>query len=131
MAAVRTLTGLGTILSQQIPGLTRVAQRHLTASKSVGKAETARALEGLLDRVCLSLTLAKPVGLSTWAERESPRLGRAGVVDLMNGATQAVASAAVAVHAETNRVLAFLNVLTNEVEDAIVEGPQPHPDAAV
>ena len=80
--------------------------------------EREQALEVLLDRLCLSLTLAKPVGLTTWAERESTKIGRAGVVDTMCAATAAIASAAEAVRIERTRLLAFLEVLSREVEQA-------------
>ncbi len=75
-----------------------------------------KSLELLLDRLCLSLTLAKPVGLVAWAERETPRFGRAGVMDLTNAAMQTIAAAATGYDADQRRLLAFLDVLSREIE---------------
>ncbi len=67
MSAVRTLTALGAALGQRIPELARLAVEHVTAPAITGDPETEQSLEVLMDRLCLSLTLAKPVGLTTWA----------------------------------------------------------------
>ena len=48
----------------------------------------------LLDRLCLSLTLAKPVGLAAWASANPPASVRAAVVDLTGAATHTIALAA-------------------------------------
>jgi putative nucleotidyltransferase with HDIG domain len=116
MPAARTLTALGVALGQQIPALARFAQGKLTIPSSASGPDALRSLETLLDRLCLSLTLARPVGLIAWAERESPRSGRACVVDMMTAAAGAVASAAASCRVERTRLLAFLDVLSREVE---------------
>lgn len=84
-------------------------------SQSGPAAERETALEVLLDRLCLSLTLAKPVGLVSWAEREATKRGCAHVVDTMCAATEAISSAAAAVRVDRSRLHAFLEVLTHEV----------------
>jgi hypothetical protein len=116
MSAVRTLTALGAALGQSIPELARSAADHVTMPSLMGNTQIEPALEVLLDRLCLSLTLAKPVGLSTWAQRETPRLGRAAVVDLTGAATHTIALAAGAYETDQRRLLAFLDVLANEIE---------------
>jgi putative nucleotidyltransferase with HDIG domain len=116
MSAVRTLTALGAALGQSIPELARSAADHVTMPSLMGSTQIEPALEVLLDRLCLSLTLAKPVGLSTWAQRETPRLGRAAVVDLTGAATHTIALAAGAYETDQRRLLAFLDVLATEIE---------------
>lgn len=118
MSAVRTLTALGATLGQSIPELARTAADHVTIPSLMGDAKVEQTLEVLLDRLCLSLTLAKPVGLAVWAERESSRLGRAGVVDITGAATHTIGLAAGAFEIDQRRLLAFLDVLAGEVERA-------------
>jgi putative nucleotidyltransferase with HDIG domain len=118
MSAVRTLTALGAALGQRIPELARLAVDHVTVPALAGDPEIEQSLETLLDRLCLSLTLAKPVGLATWAERESLKLGRAAVVDMTNAVTHTIASASSSYDADPRRLLAFLDVLSSEVERA-------------
>lgn len=116
MPAVRTLTALGASLGQEVTALAANAARQLTLTKTAEDPEVERSLELLLDRLCLSLTLAKPVGLMAWAERETPRVGRAGVMDLTNAAMQTIARAAGVYEADPRRLLAFLDVLSREIE---------------
>jgi len=118
MSAVRTLTALGATLGQSIPELARTAADAVTIPSLIGSTQIEQSLSVLLDRLCLSLTLAKPVGLAAWAERESARFGRAGVVDLTGAATHAIALAAGAYETDQRRLLAFLDVLSTEVERA-------------
>lgn len=82
----------------------------------MGSTQIEQALAVLLDRLCLSLTLAKPVGLAVWAERESVRVGRAGVVDMTGAATHTIGLASGAFEIDQRRLLAFLDVLAGEVE---------------
>jgi putative nucleotidyltransferase with HDIG domain len=129
MSAVRTLTALGAALGQRIPELARLAVEHITLPAVAGDPDIEQSLETLLDRLCLSLTLAKPVGLTTWAERESPRLGRAAVVDLTTAATHTIAAASSGYDAESRRLLAFLEVLTREIERAALGSDEESTDA--
>jgi putative nucleotidyltransferase with HDIG domain len=133
MSAVRTLTALGAALGQNIPELARTAADHVTIPSLMGNAQIEQTLEVLLDRLCLSLTLAKPVGLSVWAERESLRVGRAGVVDLTGAATHTIGLAAGAFEVDQRRLLAFLDVLAGEVERSALgsegDAPERYADA--
>ena len=130
MSAVRTLTALGAALGQRIPELARLAVDHVTVPAIAGDPEIEQSLEVLLDRLCLSLTLAKPVGLGSWAERETPKLGRAAVVDLTSAATHTIASAASAYDSDQRRLLAFLDVLSREIERAALGNEEGVADAS-
>ncbi len=70
----------------------------------------------LLDRLCLSLSLAKPIGLVSWGEREASRVGRAAVSDMVAAATYAISVAASDFTVERRRVLAALEQLASEVQ---------------
>lgn len=133
MSAVRTLTALGATLGQNIPELARSAADHVTIPALTGDSRIEQTLAVLLDRLCLSLTLAKPVGLAVWAERESVRVGRAGVVDITGAATHTIGLAAGAFEIDQRRLLAFLDVLAGEVERGALgsegEELEKHPSA--
>lgn len=116
MAAVRTLTALGAALGQDISALAESTVTHLTLASTSDQPEVEKSLEVLLDRLCLSLTLAKPVGLVAWAERETPKYGRAGVMDLTIAAAHSLSTAALVYEADQRRLLAFLDVLVCEIE---------------
>ncbi|MDQ2865841.1 MAG: HD-GYP domain-containing protein [Candidatus Eremiobacteraeota bacterium] len=101
-----------------MPSLTKSAVDHVTLPSLARDPELESALTVLLDRLCLSLTLARPVGLVAWAGQEIAKIGRAGVVDLTSAATHALSLAATAYDVEQRRVLAFLEILTRDVERA-------------
>jgi putative nucleotidyltransferase with HDIG domain len=129
MSAVRTLTALGAALGQRVPELAGCAVQQITLPSLAGHPQVEQMLEVLLDRLCLSLTLAKPVGLVSWAERESSGIGRAGVVDLTVAATHTIAFAAGSYDADQRRLLAFLDVLSGEIERAALGSDADEPVA--
>jgi putative nucleotidyltransferase with HDIG domain len=127
MSSARTLTALGATLGQNIPELARIAADHVTMPSLMGDTRIEKALEVLLDRLCLSLTLAKPVELAAWAEHESARVGRAGVVDMTGAATHTIGLAASAHEVDQRRLLAYLDVLAAEIERAACGGEGEEP----
>ena len=96
--------------------MAHAAVEHLTLPSLTSDPELEQTLEMLLDRLCLSLTLAKPVGLAAWAEREAPKVGRAGVVDMTAAVTHTISLAASAHDVDHRRLLSFLEVLAREIE---------------
>jgi putative nucleotidyltransferase with HDIG domain len=123
--AIRTLTALGSAIGQHIPLLANAAKGRLLVTPPSASYDLQGSLETLLDRVCLSLTLAKPVGLNAWAVRETPSMGRAGVIDMMRAACEAVTQAACGYSLEHRRLSAFLDVLTRDVERAVLGAEEP------
>jgi putative nucleotidyltransferase with HDIG domain len=117
-----TITMLGEVLGRDLGALKRSAIEHLTLPELNGDTATDAALETLLDRLCLSLALTKPIGLITWAEREARRVGRAGVSDMFAAAAHAISVAAGEFAVDRTRVLASLDLLTAEVQRAAFGG---------
>lgn len=130
-----SITMLGEVLGRDLGALKRSAIEHLTLPELSGDTATDAALETLLDRLCLSLALAKPIGLVTWAEREARRVGRAGVSDMLAAAAHAISVAAGEFAVDRPRVLASLDLLAAEVQRATFGGPAeptaPETDRAV
>jgi hypothetical protein len=77
------------------------------------------ALEAVIDRLCLSLAVAKPIGLVTWAEREGKRFGVSVAADFANAATHAIASAARSQCQDYGQFLAALHGFKAEVDTSL------------
>lgn len=129
MQETQTITMLGEVLGRDLVVLRRSAIEHLTLPELCAYESLEASLETLLDRFCLSLTLAKPIGLSTWGEREAARVGRPGVSDMVRAATHAISAEAGRFGVENRRVLASLELLAAEVERGAL-GRQLEPVAA-
>jgi putative nucleotidyltransferase with HDIG domain len=112
----QTVTQLGEILGRNLEPLRRGALEHVTVPELFEYASLEASIGTLLDRLCLSLNLAKPIGLVSWGERESSRVGRAAVGDMLAAATHAISIAASDFTVERRRVLAALEQLANEVQ---------------
>jgi len=115
---IRTLAALGAALGREVPALAERATAHLTPKAVYSEPSIEVSVETLLDRLCLSLTLAKPVGLLGWAERETERLGRGTVMEMLSAATFVLVEAGSQTDVDRRRFLAFLDVLAQEVERA-------------
>ncbi|MHB1551650.1 MAG: hypothetical protein ACYCX6_10730, partial [Vulcanimicrobiaceae bacterium] len=63
---VRTLSGVAGALAPDLERLTRCAVEQLDDSTLLGDAELDASVALLLDRLLLSMQLAKPIGLATW-----------------------------------------------------------------
>ncbi|MGZ3516362.1 MAG: HD-GYP domain-containing protein [Vulcanimicrobiaceae bacterium] len=113
---VRTLPGVASVLSRDLARLTKLALEHLQDIALVGDPEVEPSIAQLLDRLCLSIQLSKPVGLIGWAEREGRRLGAARTTELAGAAAYAIAAGASVYEIDHGRLLAFLEVLKSEIE---------------
>ncbi|MHB8146580.1 MAG: HD-GYP domain-containing protein [Vulcanimicrobiaceae bacterium] len=118
MPVIRTLAALGAALGREVPALAAQAATHVTPKAICSEPSLEVSIETLLDRLCLSLTLAKPVGLLGWAERESERLGRGTVMEMLSAATFVLVEAGSQTDVDRRRFIAFLDVLAQEVERA-------------
>src|SRR5581483_2501676 len=108
---VLTIAGVGKTLGASPRTLVPTAVEQLQDPALTAHAATDMALEVVLDRLCLSLAVAKPVGLATWAEREGQRVGAAGAAALASAAAHSIASAAYPYDVDHGRLLATLEVL--------------------
>ncbi|HEY8296955.1 MAG TPA: HD-GYP domain-containing protein [Candidatus Baltobacteraceae bacterium] len=116
---VRTLPGAASALSTDLGRLTKAAVEHLHDPSLVGDTALEGSIEVLLDRLCLSIQLSKAVGLVSWAEREGERLGRGRTTELVSAAAQAIANGANGFRIDHGRLLAFLEVLKSEIDNAL------------
>jgi putative nucleotidyltransferase with HDIG domain len=91
---------------------------YLSASAVRRDSHAEQTLQLLLDRLRCSITLAKPVGLATWAQREAERYGIDGVIDLANAAACAILEASDARGVDRQEVQTYLDVLSQEIERA-------------
>jgi HD-GYP domain-containing protein (c-di-GMP phosphodiesterase class II) len=127
----RTVSLLGSALSANIATLTarsidRICEPHATASDKLDAA-----VEMLVDRVCLSLTLAKPIGITTWAARNVSNFGRAGVLDIVAAVSGAIAAAAAGTQVDRHRLGAFLAMLQADAERSAIDSEPPSQHAGI
>ena len=111
-----TLTALGSALGGDTLALAREAMERVRVPSVQRDSSLEQTLQLLLDRLCFSLTLAKPVGLATWAQRETQKFGIEGVTDLVQAAAATILAASDVHAVERARVQAFLDVLTQEID---------------
>ena len=116
---VRTLPSAASALSSDLRVLTKQVVEHLNDPVLVGDAGLEASIEVLIDRLCLSIQLSKPVGLGTWAEREGRRLGAARTIEVATAAAHVLASEANRFEIDHGRLLAFLEVLKAEIDASI------------
>jgi putative nucleotidyltransferase with HDIG domain len=115
----RTIPALGAVLGQEVQAIAHRAMQYVSVRSSSREGHVERALEVLIDRLCLSLALSKPVGLIGWAEREAQRIGRSGVADLTGAATHAIVEASAAYEVDQWRLHGFLDILSVEIRRAV------------
>ncbi len=92
---------------------------HLNDPNLIGDPALESSIELILDRLCLSVQLGKPVGLATWAVREGRRLGAARTLELSNAAAHVIASEVAAIPTDHARLLAYLDILRAEIQSAL------------
>jgi putative nucleotidyltransferase with HDIG domain len=112
----QTVTQLGEILGRDLEPLRRSALEHVTLQELIEWEHLERALESLIDRLCLSMHLQKAVGLVSWGEREATRIGRPGITEMVNAATQAISVAASRYPVDRRKVLTVLEQLAKDVQ---------------
>lgn len=115
MQPTPTVISLGADLSR----LTKAVIEQLQDPILVGDSGLERSIEALLDRLCMSVNLAKSVGLGNWAKRESVRLGAGRASELASAAVHVVAGEATRFDLDHGRLLAFMEVLRSEIAAAL------------
>jgi putative nucleotidyltransferase with HDIG domain len=127
--SICSVASAGRELGTSPRALVAVAVEHLVQRELIANPAVDATLEVLLDRLCLSLAVAKPVGLSTWAAREGRRFGVAGAAELAAAAAHSIAIAASRLDVDHARLLAALELLKEEVERGLAplrEPSEPH-----
>jgi putative nucleotidyltransferase with HDIG domain len=114
-AGSQTAISLGADLSR----LTKAVIEQLQDPALVGDPGLERSIEALLDRLCMSVNLAKSVGLSNWAAREGSRLGPGRASELASAVVHVVAGEATRFELDHARLLAFMEVLRSEITAAL------------
>src|SRR5579884_119075 len=112
---VTTLPRAASALSANLRALTAQVVEQLQDPALFGDPALESSIELILDRLCLSIQLSKPVGLATWAVREGRRLGTSRTSELAEAASHVIASEASRFHIDQGRLLAFLEVLKTEI----------------
>ncbi len=105
-------------LAKDLPALTRSAIENLHDPDVLADAGLDSALGVLLDRLCFSLQLSKPVGLGTWAVRESRRIGNRSARALVDAAIQAIADRAAKMRVNHTHLLTILEAFEIEIDAA-------------
>lgn len=116
---VNTLPRAASALSANLRTLTTHVVEQLQDPALFGDPALESSIELILDRLCLSIQLSKPVGLATWAIREGRRLGAEQAMELASTAAHVVASEANRFPIDHGRLLAFLEVLKAEITSAL------------
>lgn len=116
---VRTLPSAANALSGNLRVLTMYVIEQLQDPGLLGDPALESSIELVLDRLCLSIQLSKPVGLATWAVREGRRLGATRATEIAGAAAHVIASEANRFPIDHGRLLAFLEVLKAEIHSAL------------
>ncbi|HKU67835.1 MAG TPA: HD-GYP domain-containing protein [Candidatus Baltobacteraceae bacterium] len=116
---VHSLSGAASALSGNLRALTTQVVEQVQDPALFGDPALESTIELILDRLCLSIQLSKPVGLATWAVREGRRLGPARAMELAGAAAHVIASEANRFEIDHGRLLAFLEVLKTDIQSAL------------
>jgi putative nucleotidyltransferase with HDIG domain len=116
---VYTLPAAASAISSDLRRLTKLVVEHLQDPALFGDPTLESSIELILDRLCLSVQLSKPVGLATWAVREGRRLGTSRTSEVAEAAAHVIASEAARFHIDQGRLLAHLEVLKTEIHSAL------------
>ncbi|MEO6912432.1 MAG: HD-GYP domain-containing protein [Candidatus Baltobacteraceae bacterium] len=89
---------------------------HLSDPRLLGNVALEGSIEVLLERLYLSVMLAKPLGLREWAASESEYLGARGLSEVVGSACHLIANEAnLSVEVDHGWLLAFLEILKVEM----------------
>lgn len=116
---VCTLPAAASAISADLRRLTKLVVEHLQDQSLFGDPTLESSIELILDRLCLSVQLSKPVGLATWAIREGRRLGVSRTRELAEAAAHVIAGEGNKYQIDQGRLLAFLEVLKTEIHSAL------------
>lgn len=107
------------MLGSDLRRLTKAVIEQLHDPDLVGDAGLEGSISTLLDRLCASMNLSKPVGLRNWAAREGVRLGPARASELAAAAVHVVASESARYPVDHGRTLASLEVLRSSIDSVL------------
>jgi len=107
------------MLSGNVRELTKQVVEQLHDPALFGDPALESTIEVVLDRLCLSVQLSKPVGLATWAVREGRRLGAARAMEIAATAAHVIASEAGGFPTNRGKLLAILEILKTEIRSAL------------
>jgi putative nucleotidyltransferase with HDIG domain len=116
---VHTLPGAAKALSSDLRRLTKLVVEQIQDTSLLGDPALDSSLELLLDRLCLSVQLSKPVGLATWSIREGRRIGASRTCEVADACSHVIASEAGRFGVDQGRLLAYLEVLKSEIHSAL------------
>jgi putative nucleotidyltransferase with HDIG domain len=135
---VHSLPGAASALSGNLRTLVTLVVEQVQDPALIGDPALESSIELVLDRLCLSIQLSKPVGLATWAVREGRRLGASQAMELASLAAHVIAGEANRYPIDHGRLLAFLEVLKSEIQSAIsalgadnTEAPRQHSESTI
>lgn len=116
---VHSLPGAASAVSGNLRALTTQVVEQVQDPALYADPALESTIELILDRLCLSIQLSKPVGLATWAVREGRRLGPDCAMELASAAAHVIASEANRYPIDHGRLLAFLEVLKADISSAL------------
>ncbi len=94
---------------------------HLSDPRLIDTVAVANSIEILLERLYLSVMLAKPVGLREWADAESEHLGARGLSEAVNAACHLIANeAGLSVNIDHGWLVTFLEILKTDIVNPLV-----------
>ncbi|MHB8141670.1 MAG: HD-GYP domain-containing protein [Vulcanimicrobiaceae bacterium] len=114
-ADVRTLAEVGQALQDELPALALRTRESLSDSELASDPVALRSTQRLLGRFCMSLSLARPVGIAAWAQADGRRLGSAGALRLAQAVAATIIDRSNAFDVNAGCLPAFLDTLAGEV----------------
>lgn len=106
-------------LGSDLRRLTKAVIEQLHDPELVGDAGLEASICVLLDRLCMSVNLSRPVGLSNWAAREAARLGPGRASELAAAVVHVIASETARFPVDHGRALALLEVLRSSIDSTL------------